>query len=304
MMVTVAKSLDVPIKLIIPRADNPNQPGVAQFSMLGLGDIVLPGMMIGLALRYDLYRHYLALQKPEVDGDKTTPQDAFTKAKYIPPQKQWSSHFWTFSWFGSRSSVPASVQTGSFSKVYFWASVIGYTIGMVTTLVIMTWYKHAQPALLYLVPGVLLALGGTALVRGEVKQMWNFTEAEEVEVDEQKPSKSIAGQSMFSEEKAERNEAKIKKSISKYVQGGESEDEDEKVEKLESNAKVEKNESTAKVEKLEKAFRRDKDHDLVFFAISRHAPLRRADKEIKSAPKYTAHEETEVERPGKRQRIG
>jgi minor histocompatibility antigen H13 len=295
MMVTVAKSLDVPIKLVIPRADNPNQPGVAQFSMLGLGDIVLPGMMIGLALRYDLYRHYLALQHHNVAGDETITQDAIKKAKYVPPQKHWSSHFWTFSWFGSRSSVPSSVQTGSFSKVYFSASVIGYTIGMITTLVVMTWYKHAQPALLYLVPGVLLALGGTALVRGEVNEMWNFTEAEEVEGDNQEPSKSAASQSLFSGEKAERNEAKLKKGISKYVQEGESEDEGEKTEKSESGAKV---------EKLEKKFRRDKDHDLVFFAISRHAPLRRTRKETKSEPKYTAHEETEVERPGKRQRIG
>jgi minor histocompatibility antigen H13 len=268
--------------------------------MLGLGDIVLPGMMIGLALRYDLYRHYLGLQKPHVTSDKAAPEGNFsTKAKYIPYQKHWSSHFWTFSWFGSRSTIPASVQTGSFSKVYFTASVIGYTIGMITTLVVMTWYKHAQPALLYLVPGVLLALGGTALVRGEVNEMWNFTEAEEVEDDGQKSSKSITEQSLFSEQKAERNEAKLKKGISKYVQGGESDDEDEKAQKTES-----KTDSTAKVEKLEKEFRRDKNHDLVFFAISRHAPLRRTDKVAKAAPKYTAHEEPEAERPGKRQRIG
>jgi minor histocompatibility antigen H13 len=299
MMVTVAKSLDVPIKLIIPRADNPNKPGVAQFSMLGLGDIVLPGMMIGLALRYDLHRHYLKLQTSPKTGDKSTPENAVLKAKFIPPKNNWSSLFWTSSWFGLRSPVPASVKTGSFSKVYFWASITGYVIGMITTLFVMTWFKHAQPALLYLVPGVLLSLGGTAWVRGEVKEMWNFSEAEEE--PEQTPDekgekrKSSAGTSLFSEEKSERNEAKLKKNLSKYVQGGESDSEDEKADTTKSKAKV---------EKLEKAFRRDKDHDLVFFAISRHAPLRRASKDIKSEPKWTAHEEADVERPGKRQRIG
>lgn len=30
-----------------------------EFSMLGLGDIVVPGLFIALALRYDLYRHHL-----------------------------------------------------------------------------------------------------------------------------------------------------------------------------------------------------------------------------------------------------
>jgi minor histocompatibility antigen H13 len=300
MMVTVAKSLDVPIKLIIPRAENPNKPGVAQFSMLGLGDIVLPGMMIGLALRYDLHRHYLNLQTPTTAGDKNTPKNAVLKAKFIPPKNNWSSLFWTSSWFGLRSPIPASVQTGSFSKVYFWASIIGYVIGMVTTLVVMTWFKHAQPALLYLVPGVLFSLGGTALFRGEIKEMWNFSEAEEEEPEQKSDDKgekrkSTAGASLFSEEKAERNEAKLKKSLSKYVQGGESDSEDEKADTTDSKAKV---------AKLEKEFRRDKDHDLVFFAITRHAPLRRANQDTKSDPKWTAHEETDVERPGKRQRIG
>src|SRR5579871_4511607 len=30
-----------------------------EFSMLGLGDIVVPGLFIALALRYDLYRYHL-----------------------------------------------------------------------------------------------------------------------------------------------------------------------------------------------------------------------------------------------------
>jgi minor histocompatibility antigen H13 len=297
MMVTVAKSLDVPIKLIIPRAENPNRPGVPQYSMLGLGDIVLPGMMIGLALRYDLYRHYLVLQ--ENDAGTTASEVPRLKPTFIPPKSNWSSQFWTSSWFGSRSTLPPTIQTGSFSKIYFWVSVIGYTIGMVTTLVVMQWYKHAQPALLYLVPAVLLSLAGTAIVRGETKQMWNFSEAEEEELNPdhkgEKP-KSTEGLSVFSEEKSERNEAKIKKSLSKYVQQGESESEDEPDE-----AK-----SSAKVDKMEKKFRRDKNHDLVFFAITRHAPLQRShkDKDTNTEPKWTAHEEGEVERSGKRQRIG
>jgi len=48
-MVTVAKSFDVPIKLLFPYAWNPEK-----FSMLGLGDIVIPGIFVALCLKYDM----------------------------------------------------------------------------------------------------------------------------------------------------------------------------------------------------------------------------------------------------------
>jgi len=50
-MLTVAKSVDAPIKLIFPIslvADPPT------FSMLGLGDIVIPGVFIALCLKFDV----------------------------------------------------------------------------------------------------------------------------------------------------------------------------------------------------------------------------------------------------------
>ena len=52
-MVTVAKSFDAPIKLLFPRAFA-TADTATQFSMLGLGDIVMPGIFIALLLRYDL----------------------------------------------------------------------------------------------------------------------------------------------------------------------------------------------------------------------------------------------------------
>ncbi|KAH7888835.1 signal peptide peptidase-domain-containing protein [Phlebopus sp. FC_14] len=53
-MVKVATSLDVPIKLLWPKSRLfETQRG---FTMLGLGDVVVPGMFIALALRYDYTR--------------------------------------------------------------------------------------------------------------------------------------------------------------------------------------------------------------------------------------------------------
>ncbi|XP_052119181.1 signal peptide peptidase 2-like isoform X2 [Arachis duranensis] len=50
-MVSAAKSFDAPIKLLSPTADS-----TRPFSMLGLGDIVIPGIFIALALRFDVSR--------------------------------------------------------------------------------------------------------------------------------------------------------------------------------------------------------------------------------------------------------
>ncbi|CAK5268630.1 unnamed protein product [Mycena citricolor] len=49
-MVEVATNLDVPIKLIMPKAAQ------GGYTMLGLGDIVIPGVFIALCLRFDHHR--------------------------------------------------------------------------------------------------------------------------------------------------------------------------------------------------------------------------------------------------------
>ncbi len=47
-----AKSFDAPIKLLFPRALEEGSKTMP-FSMLGLGDIVIPGIFVALVLRYD-----------------------------------------------------------------------------------------------------------------------------------------------------------------------------------------------------------------------------------------------------------
>ena len=53
-MVKVATNLDIPIKLLWPKSVSfATERG---FTMLGLGDIVIPGMFVATALRYDYHR--------------------------------------------------------------------------------------------------------------------------------------------------------------------------------------------------------------------------------------------------------
>ncbi|KAF2036406.1 intramembrane protease 2 [Setomelanomma holmii] len=182
MMVTVAKSLDVPIKLMFPRPPSPNETSTTpSHAMLGLGDVVLPGIMIGLALRFDLYLFYLRRQK-RIPASKEGESEVVEKPQYHSLAGRWSDRFWTHSLMG-RPLWPAGDAEGSkpeppftFSKIYFTASLIGYVLGLLATLGVMMVWNHAQPALLYLVPGVLGSLWLTALARGELSLMWDYTE--------------------------------------------------------------------------------------------------------------------------------
>lgn len=170
LMVTVATSLDVPIKLVFP--------GPKKGGMLGLGDVVLPGIMMALALRFDLYLHYLRQQRLEAPVSFKPQEKKLMKVKYQDATGLWGERFWT-----SNSTKITEADGARFQKTYFYASVMGYIIGMLTTLTVLNIFRHAQPALLYLVPGVLIALWSTALFRGELSLMWGYTEDGSLEED-------------------------------------------------------------------------------------------------------------------------
>lgn len=74
-------------------------------------------------------------------------------------------------------------------KSYFWAVNFGYLLAIICTIVVMLVFDHGQPALLYLVPGCLIAVLGTALVKGEFTEMWEFNEEEFVTPSEEEQKK-------------------------------------------------------------------------------------------------------------------
>jgi len=120
-MVTVARSFDAPIKVLFPKDFMENGIYASELAMLGLGDIVLPGIVVALLLRFDAHH-------------------------------------------------------GRASKPYFWAVYFAYIFGLVFTIVVMHTFKSAQPALLYLVPAVLLTPIMLAVVRGELTQLFAYDE--------------------------------------------------------------------------------------------------------------------------------
>ncbi|ELK25226.1 Signal peptide peptidase-like 3 [Myotis davidii] len=93
----------------------------SHFSMLGIGDIVMPGLLLCFVLRYDNY-------KKQANGDSCG------------------------------ASGPANI-SGRMQKVsYFHCTLIGYFVGLLTATVASRIHRAAQPALLYLVPFTLLPL--------------------------------------------------------------------------------------------------------------------------------------------------
>ena len=150
-MLTVAKGINAPIKLLFPK--DYTDPAKPQFSLLGLGDIVIPGIFVSLFLRFDFLKslnkkHLEALIRKEGEGEDVSTMRYLAK------------------------------QALECSKSYFIAVNIGYLLAIICTVVVMLIFDHGQPALLYLVPGCLIAVLTTALIKGELSLMWEFTEDE------------------------------------------------------------------------------------------------------------------------------
>lgn len=136
-METVAKSIDGPIKLLFPKKVVVETN--SDMSLLGLGDIIIPGIFIALCLRYDFLRKF----------DKKTKDRQFEKVNDF---------------------------FNSISKPYFWSCIVGYVVGIVTTVLVMLIFQRGQPALLYLVPGCLGSVILCAFLRKELGEVYQHSE--------------------------------------------------------------------------------------------------------------------------------
>lgn len=146
-MVTVALSFEAPAKIIFPQSFEPWKQGI-----LGLGDIVIPGIFVALCLRFDDFIHS---QKVQIDHRREN-IDIFAK----------------------------------FPRIYFYTVMLGYLGGLAATAVAMHWMNAAQPALLYLVPGTTISVLFVALVRGHLNTLFSYTEDDSKVDDKVVPSEA------------------------------------------------------------------------------------------------------------------
>lgn len=141
-METVAKNINGPIKLLFPKQVlvESNK----DLSLLGLGDIIIPGIFVALCLRYDFLRQF---------NKKTK----------------------------NRSYEAVNEMFQRCAKPYFWAWIGGYILGILVTVGVMMAFKKGQPALLYLVPGCLGSVLAWAFVRGELNLIYSYDADKELE---------------------------------------------------------------------------------------------------------------------------
>jgi minor histocompatibility antigen H13 len=120
-MVTVATNIQGPIKLLFPHNIFGDW---EKKSLLGLGDIVIPGFFIITVLRMSLLR------------------------------------------------------SNGKDESYYKIAMIAYVLSLFNTMAIMVFFNHAQPALLYIVPYLLISTMGLAAYRGEFKEIFWFDQEE------------------------------------------------------------------------------------------------------------------------------
>ena len=69
---------------------------------------------------------------------------------------------------------------------FFVSSMAGYAAGMITCMLCMTYFNAAQPALLYIVPGVLGTCTLHATAAGKLMELVRYTEVSDEEIQQKR----------------------------------------------------------------------------------------------------------------------
>jgi signal peptide peptidase-like protein 2B len=117
-------------------------------NLLGLGDIVLPGLLISFAARFDAAKSLLGI----MGGGNGTLTNNCPERKYC-----------------ANSRLCAGG--------YFWPQVVAYAIGLLMANTAVYVMRMGQPALLYLVPCCLGTFCALAWRRGEFADLWEGPKA-------------------------------------------------------------------------------------------------------------------------------
>ena len=149
----------IPILFEVPRFNglgtNP------AMGMLGLGDVVLPGLVVALAMRWDIYTGRSFLFSSRSRSSRGTGRRS------------------------QRSPSPSAVvERKGIGMGYFLPAIVAYGVGLLLTFIALVYSwggDQGQPALLYLVPCTMLTVVGLGWFHGELKELWTWDESEEDE---------------------------------------------------------------------------------------------------------------------------
>merc|ERR1719253_394799 len=129
------------------------------FSIVGLGDIVLPGLLVSFAARYDAAK---ALVRKCSRASSNDTGDAESEPEYSSGE----SSTWRYRYLLGRV-------TKAVFRSYFGPLSIAYGVGLMIAYVVVWTTKSSQPALLYLVPVTLGTVFFLGWRRRELSELWS-----------------------------------------------------------------------------------------------------------------------------------
>eukprot|EP01111_Echinosteliopsis_oligospora_P008898 TRINITY_DN2510_c0_g1_i3.p1 TRINITY_DN2510_c0_g1~~TRINITY_DN2510_c0_g1_i3.p1 ORF type:complete len:202 (+),score=66.97 TRINITY_DN2510_c0_g1_i3:546-1151(+) len=141
-METVARGMPGLPLFIWPRFQEPES-----FAFLGLGDVALPGLVMCLLKNFDRFRQVFGV-------DNNNENIAGVRRRSI---------------FSLKWSEETVLHIG-----YFEISCFCYSIGFIITVLAASTMKSAQPALLYLVPSLMIPIILLAWKLGDLHHLWQY----------------------------------------------------------------------------------------------------------------------------------
>lgn len=203
-MMTVAtnQSFNGPFKLLFPRFEdvlNPLPIDAYPFSLLGLGDIAIPGLLCALMLRYDASRavdlraranaaasafmDIFETEEAEVastpnrfDGEKDSEFESDGYRSGIGKRAGDAAFFAYDDDLKSNDDASIAIPSSLSGRAFFSASLSAYLIGLLVAVSANILTGEGQPALVYLVPIVLGVVAYTANARGESERVFEFVD--------------------------------------------------------------------------------------------------------------------------------
>eukprot|EP01039_Chlorochromonas_danica_P004535 gene4534-4973_t len=157
-----ARSLQLPIKLLVPYED--------RFVMLGLGDIALPGAFVALSLKCDDYLDRLFL-RAKLDNQ---PHPQMTTERRDDEQLALleTGNSSILHGGSNESLVGGETPNSKKSRLFIW-TWFGYVFGLILALSMSFITRHPQPALIYLVPTTVGMCLGRGWFCGQLTLIWS-----------------------------------------------------------------------------------------------------------------------------------
>jgi signal peptide peptidase-like protein 3 len=144
--------LELPMKIMLPAA--------TRMMMLGLGDIVIPGMLVALALKCDSIRNGSSTANDDVNTRINAEENGVTSlhpaTESKPKAHSYRQHTYLFE-----------------------TCIIAYAVGLLVAFSAGYVSQAPQPALLYLCPIVGAAFAGRAATAGRLMEVWQGPKTEE-----------------------------------------------------------------------------------------------------------------------------